>query len=75
MRKCARERRSQESQDQKCVIIMTMHSVHYSKTVGTTIDLGELQDQEKYQCVNVKAKALRLEDIEEVPGGKRSKTS
>ena len=42
-----------------------------SKTVGTTINLGELQDQEKYQCVNVKAKALRLEDIEEVPGGKK----
>ena len=38
---------------------------------GSTIELGELQNLDKYQCVNVKAKALRLEDVEEVPRGKK----
>ena len=42
-----------------------------SKGMGTTIELSELQDKEKYQCVNMKVKAIREEEIEEVPGGKK----
>ena len=42
-----------------------------SKRVGSDIDLCNLKDLEAFQRVNVKVKAIRLEEVEEVPDGKK----
>ena len=42
-----------------------------SKTVSSNIVLGKLKETPAFQRVNVVVKAIRLEDIEEVPGGKK----
>ena len=39
--------------------------------MGSTILLSALKHMETYQRVNVKVKAVRIEDVEEVPGGKK----
>ena len=42
-----------------------------AKSAGTNIVLSELTDIPQFRHVNVTVKAVRKDDVEEVPGGKK----